>query len=106
MIDIWRDALYNKAVIKTFKDAPTQKIYQRQPARKLPPDIQQVALRKLRMINNATSLTDLRVPPANRLEKLSGDRAGQWSIRINDQWRICFEWRDSDAYDVEIVDYH
>jgi toxin HigB-1 len=93
-------------VIKTFKDAPTQKIYQRQPSRKLPPDIQQVALRKLRMINNATSLTDLRVPPANRLEKLSGDRAGQWSIRINDQWRVCFVWRESDAYDVEIVDYH
>ena len=106
MIDIWRDALYNKAVIKTFKDAQTQKIYQRQPSRKLPPDIQQVALRKLRMINNATSLTDLRVPPANRLEKLSGDRAGQWSIRVNDQWRFCFEWRESDAYDVEIVDYH
>jgi len=93
-------------VIKTFKDEPTQKIYHRQPSRKLPPDIQQVALRKLRMINNATSLTDLRVPPANRLEKLSGDRAGQWSIRINDQWRICFDWRESDAYDVEIVDYH
>lgn len=93
-------------VIKTFKDAQTQKIYQRQVSRKLPPDIQQVALRKLRMINNATSLTDLRVPPANRLEKLSGDRAGQWSIRINNQWRICFIWRESDAYDVEIVDYH
>ncbi|MCG2783730.1 MAG: type II toxin-antitoxin system RelE/ParE family toxin [Anaerolineae bacterium] len=93
-------------MIKTFKDAPTQKIYQRQPSRKLPPDIQQVALRKLRMINNATSLTDLRIPPANRLEKLSGDRAGQWSIRINDQWRICFVWRESDACDVEIVDYH
>jgi toxin HigB-1 len=106
MIDTWCDALYNKAVIKTFKDAQTQKIYQRQPSRKLPPDIQLVALRKLRMINNAISLTDLRVPPANRLEKLSGDRTGQCSIRINDQWRICFEWRESDAYDVEIVDYH
>jgi proteic killer suppression protein len=93
-------------VIKTFKDEPTQKIYQRQPSPKLPPDIQQVALRKLRMINNAKSLTDLRVPPANRLEKLSGDRAGQWSLRVNDQWRICFEWRESDAYNVEIVDYH
>jgi proteic killer suppression protein len=93
-------------VIKTFKDEPTQEIYQRLPSRKLPPDIQQVALRKLRMINNATSLTDLRVPPANRLEKLSSDRVGQWSIRINDQWRICFEWRESDAYNVEIVDYH
>jgi len=93
-------------VIKPFKGEPTQNIYQRQPSRKLPPDIQQVALRKLRMINNATSLTDLRVPPANRHEKLSGDRVGLWSIRINDQWRICFEWRDKDAYDVEIVDYH
>jgi len=106
VLDVWRNALYNKIVIKTFKDEPTQKIYQRQPARKLPPDIQQVALRKLRMINNAISLTDLRVPPANRLEKLSGERAGQWSIRVNDPWRICFEWRESDAYHVEIVDYH
>ena len=93
-------------MIKTFKSEQTQKIYQRQPSRKLPIEIQQIALRKLRMINNATSLTDLRVPPANRLEKLSGDRAGQWSIRINDQWRICFEWHDKDAYNVEIVDYH
>ena len=93
-------------MIKTFKDTQTQQIYLRQRSRKLPPDIQQVALRKLRMINNAISLTDLRVPPANRLEKLSGDREGQWSIRINDQWRICFEWQESDAYNVEIVDYH
>jgi len=65
-----------------------------------------VALRKLRMINNAYSLNDLRIPPANRLEKLSGDREGQYSIRINDQWRICFDWRDRDAYKVEIADYH
>jgi len=93
-------------VIKTFKDESTQKVYQRQVVRKLPLEIQQVALRKLRMINNAASLTDLRVSPANRLEKLSGDRTGQWSIRINDQWRVCFEWRDKDAYQVEIVDYH
>jgi proteic killer suppression protein len=93
-------------VIKTFKDDQTQKIYQRQRSRKLPPDIQQVALRKLRMINNAISINDLRVPPANRLEKLGGDRAGQWSVRINDQWRICFEWQGSDAYNVQIVDYH
>ena len=106
MVDAWRVALYNKVVIKTFKDDLTQKIYQRQPSRKLPHDIQQVALRKLRMINNATSINDLRVPPANRLEKLGGDRVGQWSIRINDQWRICFEWQKSDAYNIEIVDYH
>jgi proteic killer suppression protein len=93
-------------VIKTFKDDETKKIYQRQRSRKLPADIQQVALRKLRMINNAISINDLRVPPANRLEKLSGNRAGQWSIRINDQWRVCFRWEGSDAYDVEITDYH
>jgi proteic killer suppression protein len=93
-------------VIKTFKDAETEKIYQRERSRKLPSDIQQVALRKLRMINNSININDLRVPPANRLEKLSGDRAGQYSIRINDQWRICFEWRGSDAFNVEITDYH
>jgi proteic killer suppression protein len=93
-------------VIKTFKDAETEKIYQRERSRKLPSDIQQVALRKLRMINNAINLNDLRVPPANRLEKLSGDRAGQHSVRINDQWRICFEWRGSDTFNVEITDYH
>ena len=93
-------------MIKNFKDAETQKIYQRQRSRKLPADIQLVALRKLRMINNSISITDLRVPPANRLEKLSGNRAGQWSIRINDQWRVCFRWEGSDAFDVEITDYH
>ena len=93
-------------MIKNFKDDETQKIYQRQRSRKLPADIQQVALRKLRMINNSTSINDLRVPPANRLEKLSGNRAGQWSIRINDQWRVCFRWEGSDALDVEITDYH
>lgn len=93
-------------MIKNFKDDETQKIYQRQRSRKLPADIQQTALRKLRMINNSVSINDLRVPPANRLEKLSGDRAGQWSIRINDQWRVCFRWEGSDALDVEITDYH
>jgi proteic killer suppression protein len=93
-------------VIKTFEDDETQKIYQRQRSRKLPADIQQVALRKLRMINNAMSIHDLRMPPANHLEKLSGNRVGQWSIRINDQWRICFRWEGSDAHNVEITDYH
>ena len=93
-------------MIKTFKDAETEKIYQRERSRKLPPDIQEVALRKLRMVNNSINLNDLRIPPANRLEKLSGNRAGQYSIRINDQWRICFEWRGSDAFNVEITDYH
>ena len=74
--------------------------------KKLPSDIQQVALRKLRMIKNAININDLRVPPANQPEKLSSDREGQCSIRINDQWRICFEWKNSDAFNVEIADYH
>ena len=93
-------------MIKTFKDAETEKIYQREHSRKLPPDIQQTALRKLRMINNSINISDLRVPPANRLEKLSGDREGQYSIRINNQWRICFEWKSGDAFNVEIADHH
>jgi len=89
-----------------IKKTETLKIYQRQRSRKLPSDIQQIALRKLRMINNAVSINDLRVPPANRLEKLSGNRAGQWSVRINDQWRVCFQWEGSDPFDVEIADTH
>jgi len=72
----------------------------------LPPDLHRAALRKLRILDAATSLDDLRSPPANRLEKLAGERRGQHSIRINDQWRICFRWSDGDATDVEIVDYH
>lgn len=68
--------------------------------------MQQVARRKLRMLNNAQSLPDLRIPPGNRLEALKGDRTGEFSIRVNDQWRICFVWRDGDAHEVEIVDYH
>lgn len=93
-------------MIKSFADAETEKVFHRQFSRKLPGDIQSVALRKLRMLNNAHSVNDLRSPPANRLEKLSKDREGQHSIRINDQWRVCFTWQDDDAYDVEIVDYH
>jgi len=72
----------------------------------LPSDIQQVALRKLRMLHRAETLQDLRIPPANRLERLVGDREGQYSIRVNDRWRICFAWQDGEASDVEIVDYH
>lgn len=93
-------------MIQDFKDKEAQKIFERQRSRKLPSEIQQVALRKLRMLNRAETLQDLRVPPANRLERLVGNRAGQYSIRINDQWRICFGWKDGDATDVEIVDYH
>ena len=96
-------ALYYFQMIKSFRDKETEKIFNRQRSRKLPGDIQQIALRKLRMINRTQSLQDLRVPPANRLEKLAGDRAGQFSIRINDQWRICFIWQDGDALGVEIL---
>ena len=93
-------------MIRSFRDKETEKIFNRQRSRKLPSDIQQVALRKLRMLNRSQSLQDLRVPPSNRLEKLSGDRQDQHSIRINKQWRICFIWQNSDVYNVEIVDYH
>ncbi len=93
-------------MIKSFKGKETEKVYSREGSNKLPRDIQQVALRKLRMINNAKNLNDLRIPPANRLEKVKGTREGQYSIRINDQWHICFNWQEADAYDVEIIDYH
>ena len=93
-------------MIKSFKHKETEKVYSRGGSNRLPRDIQQIALRKLRMINNSKILKDLRIPPANRLEKLTGDREGQFSIRINDQWRICFAWQDGDAHEVEIADYH
>ena len=93
-------------MIRSFKSKETERVFNRERSRKLPSDIQQVALRKLRMLNRAVTLQDLRVPPANRLEKLSGRRAGQYSIRVNDQWRICFEWVEGNADNVEIVDYH
>jgi len=93
-------------VIRTWADAETQRLYNRERSRRVPPGIQSVALRKLKMLNAATRIDDLFVPPSNRLEKLKGDRAGQWSIAINMQWRICFRWEGGDAYEVEIVDYH
>jgi proteic killer suppression protein len=93
-------------VIRSFKCRETQGIFELRRSRRLPGDIQQVALRKLRMLNRSQSIDDLKIPPANRLEKLSADRAGSWSIRINDQWRVCFRWDDGDAFEVEIVDYH
>lgn len=93
-------------MIRSFKSKETEKVFNRDRSKKLPGDIQQVALRKLKMLNRSQNLQDLRVPPSNRLERLKGDRKGQYSIRINDQWRICFHWERGDAYDVEIVDYH
>ncbi|MGD2123706.1 MAG: type II toxin-antitoxin system RelE/ParE family toxin [Gemmatimonadota bacterium] len=93
-------------MIKSFGDRDAERLFQRHPIKKLGTDGQRSALRKLRMLDAATVLQDLRVPPGNRLERLKGDREGQHSIRINRQWRICFRWRSGDAYDVEIVDYH
>ncbi len=93
-------------MIRNFRDKEAEKLFRREFSRKLPQDIQRVAFRKLRMLNRAASLTDLRIPPNNRLERLHGNREGQYSIRINRQWRICFEWHNGDAFAVEIVDYH
>jgi proteic killer suppression protein len=93
-------------MIKIFRDKETEKIFNRLFSTKLPQNIQHVARRKLVILDAATELNALRVPPGNRLESLKGNRKGQHSIRINDQWRICFRWKAGDAYDVEIVDYH
>ena len=93
-------------MIKSFAEADTAALFQGQGVRRLSPQIQRLALRKLLLLDAAEALQDLRAPPGNRLERLQGDRAGQYSIRINDQWRLCFEWRDSDAYAVEVTDYH
>ena len=93
-------------MIRSFKCKETEKIFHRRFSSKLPQDMQRVALRKLRILNRSINLNDLQVPPGNRLEALKGERRGQHSIRINDQYRICFVWKDNDAYVVEIVDYH
>lgn len=93
-------------MIKSFADKKTETIWKESDSKRLPGDIQQRALNKLAMLSQAKDLVDLRIPPANRLEALSGDRKGQHSIRINQQWRVCFRWSDGDAYEVEIVDYH
>ena len=93
-------------MIKSFGDKETEKIWNGNQSRKLPPDIQNVARRKLRMINNAQNINDLRIPPANHLEKLSGNFSGFYSIRINSQWRIIFIWENENASEIKIVDYH
>jgi proteic killer suppression protein len=93
-------------MIRSFGDKEAEKIWAGEASRRLAGNIQTVARRKLRMLNNAATLDDLRIPPANRLEALRGNRKSQHSIRINDQWRICFRWNEGDAYEVEIVDYH
>jgi toxin HigB-1 len=93
-------------MIKFFKCKETERIFHRNYSRKFSKDINELSLRKLRMINRALLINDLKVPPGNRLEKLKGDRTGQYSIRINDQFRICFNWSGQDSFNVEIVDYH
>jgi len=93
-------------MIRSFSDRETERVWSGLRSRRLPGDLQDVALRKLRLLNRAIRLDDLRVPPGNRLERLVGNRAGQHSIRIDDQWRICFRWTDGEADDVEICDYH
>jgi proteic killer suppression protein len=93
-------------VIKSFADRDTERLFNRERVKRFPADLLRTMLRKLVSLDAAEALPDLRIPPGNRLEKLKGHRAGQYSIRINDQWRICFDWKDGDAHDVEIVDYH
>jgi proteic killer suppression protein len=93
-------------MIKSFRCSETEKIFRREFSRKFPDDIQGLAFMKLNAIDAAVHIQDLRLPPSNRLEALKGDRKGQWSIRINNQWRICFEWSDGHAENVEIEDYH
>ena len=93
-------------MIRSFRGEEAERLFRRERSRRLPPGIQRGAQRKLAVLDAAVSLDDLRSPPGNRLERLSGTRAGRYSIRINDQWRICFRWADGEAYDVEITDYH
>ncbi len=93
-------------MIKSFKDKDTECVWNEKFSRKYPRDIQRTALRKLIILHNSIDLLDLKIPPSNCLEKLKRDRKGQYSIRINDQWRICFKWHEGNAFDVEIIDYH
>lgn len=93
-------------MIRSFRDQQTENTFRRERVKRFSQDVQRAALRKLLILDAAESLDDLRVPPGNRIEKLKGDRQGQNSIRVNDQWRICFVWSDGDAHDVEITDYH
>lgn len=93
-------------MIKTFRCKETEKIFLRQFTSSLPNKIHRIAQRKLNLLDSAEDIEDLRIPPGNRLEKLKGDREGEYSIRINNQWRLCFRWHEGNAFDVEIVDYH
>ena len=98
--------MFNVKLYSAFRCKETNKIFNREYSKKLPTGIQRIAFRKLRMLNRASILDDLKMPPDNKLEMLRGDRAGQYSFKINDQWRICFKWNYQDVFDFEIVDYH
>jgi toxin HigB-1 len=93
-------------VIQSFKDKFTEKVWNQTISKSIPIEVQHIGLRKLIMLNSSINVKDLRIPPSNHLEKLKGDREGQYSIRINGQWRICFRWENGNAFEVEIVDYH
>lgn len=93
-------------MIRSFRDPETERVFQRLACRRLPPDLWRAAYKKLAILHAAEALQDLRVPPGNQLEKLTGDREGMYSVRINERWRLCFVWRTGDAYEVEIVDHH
>jgi toxin HigB-1 len=106
-LDIYKQNIYIlTGMIATFADAETERFFTTGKSRRFPPDILKRATRRLTQLDAAMSLPDLRMPPSNRLESLTGERVGKWSIRINDQWRVCFRFEGGDAYDVEIIDYH
>ena len=106
VLDNHKQIVYHKPVIQSFASSETEHFFATGKSRRLPPDIQKRAAMRLTQLDGASALDDLRFPPSNRLEALAHDRAGQWSLRINDQWRVCFRFENGDAFDVEIVDYH
>ena len=106
MLDDYKRIVYSRVVIRSFADTETERFYTTGKSRRFPPAIQTRSAMRLTQLSSATRIEDLRLPPSNRLEALKHDRAGQWSIRINDRWRVCFRFERSDAFDVEIVDYH
>ena len=105
-LDALRKAYYITLMIKSFRDKETAALFLGERVRRIPPDVRRVARRKLMQLEQTARVEELRIPPGNRLEVLTGDRAGYWSIRINDQWRLCFRFEDGNAWDAEIVDYH
>jgi toxin HigB-1 len=106
LFDNHKQFVYYLCMIQSFADSETKKFFETGKSRRFPPDIRKRSTMRLIQLNAAMSLEDLRIPPSNHLEALTGDMKGQWSIRVNEQWRICFSWKNGDAYEVAIVDYH